>query len=130
GRPCGGRAPHHPCHRRHGGGLVSERSDGAAGRVGDAAPGVPEGGTTTIDEETVATATASESAPDTAPPGSTWPSTLRDISQKGWLVTVLALVVALVAGSILIIVSSPRVQETSAYFFARPWDTIYASIDA
>ncbi|MGC5629404.1 ABC transporter permease [Georgenia sp. Z1344] len=59
-----------------------------------------------------------------------WPRTLRDISTKGWLVTVLAIVVALVVGSILVIVSSPRVAETSSYFFARPWDTIYAAIDA
>ncbi|MGO1509734.1 MAG: ABC transporter permease [Actinomycetaceae bacterium] len=73
---------------------------------------------------------ADDEAPAPGRDGSGWHATLQKIATKGWLVTVLAIVVALVVGSILVIVSSPRVAETSTYFFSRPWDTIYAAIDA
>ncbi|MGO1561170.1 putative sugar ABC transporter, permease component [Actinomycetales bacterium JB111] len=132
---------------------MNERSDDATGRAEDpattspgseaqapsgapvasgepAASGPPESTETAVAGRPAPTATASASAPEAEPGGSNWPSTLRDIAQKGWLVTVLAIIVALVVGSILIIVASPRVQETSAYFFSRPWDTIYAAFDA
>ncbi|MGC5615653.1 ABC transporter permease [Georgenia sp. Z1491] len=97
---------------------MSESND-AAGRT----PGDPPAPTAPVPDPGEPEATTAGRRRD-------WPGTVRDISTKGWLVTLLAIVVALVVGSLLVIVSSPRVAETSTYFFARPWDTIYASIDA
>ncbi len=64
-------------------------------------------------------------------------SLARDILSGTWLVSVLAVVVALVLGAILIAFSDPRVQETASYIFARPsdffgavWDKVSAAYSA
>lgn len=61
----------------------------------------------------------------------------RDLFAGGWLVSVLAVVVALVLGGILIALADARVQETAVYLFARPsdffgavWDSVYGAYRA
>lgn len=51
----------------------------------------------------------------------------RELSTGNWLVTVLAVVLALAIAAVLIIVSDPRVQDTAGYFFSRPGDTLSAA---
>jgi simple sugar transport system permease protein len=51
----------------------------------------------------------------------------QEFSTAGWLVTVLAVVLALGIAGLLIIVSDPRVQEPAGYFFASPGDTLSAA---
>lgn len=52
---------------------------------------------------------------------------LRSVSQTSWLVTLLAVVVALVAGAGLIIFADQGVQSAAGYFFARPMDFFSAA---
>jgi simple sugar transport system permease protein len=51
---------------------------------------------------------------------------LRDIVSSNALISVLAVVLALIISGILIAATDPTVQSTSGYFFARPGDMIYA----
>lgn len=51
----------------------------------------------------------------------------RELQGGDWLVTVLAIVLALAIAGLLIIVSDPRVQEPAGYFFTRPGDTLSAA---
>jgi len=51
---------------------------------------------------------------------------LHEIATSSWLISVLAVVVALVVGAILIAVTDPDVQDASGYFFSRPTDTLRA----
>ncbi|HLV04321.1 MAG TPA: ABC transporter permease [Actinomycetaceae bacterium] len=55
---------------------------------------------------------------------------VRDILSGSWLVTLLAIVVALVLSAVLIAGADARVQETAGYFFARPGDMLSAAWDA
>ena len=50
----------------------------------------------------------------------------REIVTGSFLITVLAVLLALVVGAILIVAFDPNVQKASAYFFARPSDTFVA----
>ncbi|GAA1653569.1 ABC transporter permease [Georgenia ruanii] len=61
----------------------------------------------------------------------------RDLLTGSWLVSVLAVLVALVIGGVLIALADPDVQGTLAYFFARPadffsaaWNTVTSSYGA
>ncbi|GAB3044324.1 ABC transporter permease [Sediminivirga luteola] len=47
---------------------------------------------------------------------------LREMGQSSWLVSVLAVVLALIAGGVLILAANREVQATLGYFFARPVD--------
>ena len=47
---------------------------------------------------------------------------LRQLGQSSWLISVLAVVVALVVGAVLILAANPAVQSTLGYFFAQPGD--------
>ncbi|GAA4919578.1 ABC transporter permease [Nesterenkonia rhizosphaerae] len=47
---------------------------------------------------------------------------LREMTQSSWLVTLLAVVVALVVGGVLILAADRDVQATLSYFFSRPGD--------
>lgn len=49
-------------------------------------------------------------------------SLARDILSGTWLVSILAVVIALLLGAVLIAFADPRVQETAGYIFARPGD--------
>ena len=55
---------------------------------------------------------------------------MREILGGSAAISVLAVVLALVAGGILIILTDERVAETSGYFFARPGDTLGAAWQA
>ncbi|MCB7136492.1 ABC transporter permease [Cellulosimicrobium marinum] len=46
--------------------------------------------------------------------------------ESSWLVSLLAIVAALVLGGVLIAAADPEVQEAATYFFARPLDTLTA----
>jgi simple sugar transport system permease protein len=55
---------------------------------------------------------------------------LREITSGGAMISVLAVVLALVASAVLIVATNKDVQAASAYFFSRPLDTLQAIWDA
>ncbi|HZU94116.1 MAG TPA: ABC transporter permease [Microbacterium sp.] len=61
-------------------------------------------------------------APD-APKPSKWRRALTEIVNGNALVSVLAVVVAIVVGSLMIALTDPAVQAAAGYFFAAPMDT-------
>ncbi|BDV29986.1 ABC transporter permease [Microbacterium terricola] len=63
-------------------------------------------------------------------PPSKWHDTWVRITQGNAIISVLAIVLALIVGGIMIAFTDEDVQEASAYFFARPMDTISAAWDA
>jgi simple sugar transport system permease protein len=73
----------------------------------------------------VDTAPRTGSVPETEPP-SRWQIALRDILGGSVIISILAVVIALVIGAILIALTDPGVQKASAYFFSRPTDTFQA----
>lgn len=72
-----------------------------------------------------AAAKAVTSAPDVPPPPLA-NQVLRDILSGNALITFLAIVLALVVGSVLIAFTDEGVQTASGYFFSRPGDTFAA----
>lgn len=64
------------------------------------------------------------------PPPGKWHETFRRITQGNAIISVLAIVLALIVGGIMIAATDENVQAASAYFFARPGDTIAAVWDA
>ena len=64
-------------------------------------------------------------APGVEPP-SRWQVAMRDIAGGSVVISILAVVIALVIGAILIAITDPAVQKASGYFFARPGDTFQA----
>ncbi len=71
-------------------------------------------------------------APDTgslvgaAPQTSRWHDAMRRVTTGNGLISVLSVVLALVAGAIMIAFTDPEVQRTAGYFFARPGDMLAA----
>ena len=63
---------------------------------------------------------------ETPPPAPAANRILREIMSSGWLISLLAIVVAILVGSILVAVTDPAVQTAAGYFFARPGDTFRA----
>jgi len=55
-----------------------------------------------------------------------WRDAMTRIVSGSWLVSLGAVVLAVLAGSIMIIVTDPGVQAASQYFFSRPGDTFAA----
>ena len=64
--------------------------------------------------------------PADVPPPSRWHSTLHQITTGNAIISVLAVLLALLVGAIMIAFTDERVQEASGYFFARPGDTFLA----
>ncbi|AEG43750.1 ABC transporter permease [Isoptericola variabilis] len=62
--------------------------------------------------------------------GDRWRDAFRRVVAGGWVVSLGAIVLAVLAGSIMIVLTDERVQETATYFFARPTDTLTAVGDA
>jgi general nucleoside transport system permease protein len=60
------------------------------------------------------------------PPPSRWHSLLRQIATGNAIISVLAVLLALVVGAVMIAFTDERVQATTGYFFARPGDTFVA----
>ncbi|MGH1547797.1 ABC transporter permease [Leifsonia poae] len=68
--------------------------------------------------------------PAPAPAGdkddSRWNQAIRDIMGGPVVISILAVVLALIVGAILIAITDPGVQRAAGYFFARPGDTFSA----
>ncbi|HEY0248936.1 MAG TPA: ABC transporter permease [Gryllotalpicola sp.] len=64
--------------------------------------------------------------PAREPMGSRGQQVLREIMGGTFAISVLAVLLALVAGAILILLTDPGVQKAAGYFFARPGDTLQA----
>jgi simple sugar transport system permease protein len=61
---------------------------------------------------------------------SRWSRALRDIVTGNAIISVLAVVLALVIGAVMIAATDEEVQQTAGYFFARPGDTLAAIWEA
>lgn len=86
----------------------------------------PEGGTAADDARATATGPGAVAEPGDAPPPSRWHTMFRQITTGNAIISVLAVVLALIVGAIMIAFTDERVQETSVYFFARPADMLAA----
>jgi ABC-type uncharacterized transport system permease subunit len=64
--------------------------------------------------------------PESIEPPSRWQLALHEIVSGNAIISVLAVVLALVVGAILIALTDQNVQAASAYFFSRPGDTFAA----
>ncbi|WP_285041493.1 ABC transporter permease [Plantibacter sp. LMC-P-059a] len=65
-----------------------------------------------------------EAKPDTTQPRSN--KVLAEILNSSIVISILAVVLAMVAGAVLIALTDPKVHAAAGYFFARPGDTIAA----
>ncbi|MBW8763567.1 MAG: ABC transporter permease [Microbacterium sp.] len=75
------------------------------------------------------TAAQTQPAPQIAPQApapSKWRKTLTEIVNGNALVSVLAVLVAVIVGSLMIALTDPAVQAAAGYFFAAPMDTFSA----
>ena len=68
--------------------------------------------------------------PERGPDNSRWHDTFLRITQGNALISVLAVLLALLVGGIMIAFTDEDVQAAAGYFFARPWDTIVAIWEA
>ncbi|MGN6742277.1 MAG: ABC transporter permease [Amnibacterium sp.] len=98
--------------------------DGQATRVPVADTGLPEGG---LDLDQVP---PGDRAKVPAPPESRFTAALLRIRDGSALITVLAVLIALVVGAVLIAVTDSATQTAAGYFFARPSDTLLAAWNA
>lgn len=71
-----------------------------------------------------------ESEPEPSPGESRSQQFVRELTTGNAMVTFLALILALIAGAVLIAVSDPEVQDSAGYFFSRPGDTFAAAWDS
>lgn len=67
-----------------------------------------------------------DAGPPAAARDTRWIDALVRITSGGWLVSLGAVVLAVLAGSVMIAFTDEGVQEASSYFFARPGDTLAA----
>ncbi|MCW4385107.1 ABC transporter permease [Salinibacterium sp. SYSU T00001] len=68
--------------------------------------------------------------PEAGEEPSRWGQAARDIVGGSAMISVLSVIIALAVGAVLIAWTDERVQETAAYFFARPGDTFAAIWEA
>ncbi|WP_374108534.1 ABC transporter permease [Isoptericola sp. S6320L] len=59
-------------------------------------------------------------------PDDRWQDALRRIASGGWAVSLGAVLLAVLAGSLMIVVTDEAVQDAAGYFFSRPADTFAA----
>jgi len=64
--------------------------------------------------------------PEPAPDEGRWQRALREIATGNAIISVLAVILALLVGAIMIAVTDENVQAAAGYFFARPLDTLSA----
>ncbi|GAA4717741.1 hypothetical protein GCM10023216_02280 [Isoptericola chiayiensis] len=69
---------------------------------------------------------AREGAADDGETDDRWQEAFRRIISGGWAVALGAILLAVIAGSLMIIVTDEAVQEAAGYFFSRPGDTFAA----
>ncbi|MCA5892366.1 ABC transporter permease [Isoptericola sp. NEAU-Y5] len=99
-------------------GVVENPLDEALGSVDpEAEPGLAE----ELEQEV-----AREQAPDVPDTGDRWRDAFRRATSGSWVVALGAIVLAIVAGSVLIIVTNEAVLAAAPYFFSRPGDTFAA----
>ncbi|MDR6904687.1 simple sugar transport system permease protein [Agromyces sp. 3263] len=112
--------------------MSDPRQPDAAGSAGatpadlDADIAIEEPGAVAPELETADEARAASRAPADVPPPSRWHTTLHQITTGNAIISVLAVLLALLVGAIMIAFTDERVQEASGYFFARPGDTLIA----
>jgi len=89
--------------------------------------------TAAVAEEAPAAGAAGAAVPGSEEPGaaggeppSRWNVALREITGGSAMISVLAVLLALVVGAILIAITDPHVQATAGYFFSRPTDMLGA----
>ena len=99
----------------------SARTDGAAKQELDADVALEEPGA--VAPEAVA---AGPTPAAQAPPPSRWHTMLHQIATGNAIISVFAVLLALLVGAIMIAFTDERVQAASGYFFARPADTFIA----
>ena len=80
---------------------------------------------TAAGEADVALETGAQVPPENRQPNR-WNDALRQIMGGSVVISILAVVLALIVGAILIAVTDPGVQKAAGYFFARPTDTFQA----
>ncbi|WP_460774758.1 ABC transporter permease [Microbacterium sp. GXF7504] len=68
----------------------------------------------------------SSGTPNRPQPEGRWHRAFREITTGSFMISLLAIVLALVVGAIMIAVTDEGVQEAAGYFFARPGDTFAA----
>lgn len=86
----------------------------------------PAGGTAADDARATSTGPGTSATDDSIPPPSRWHTMFQQIVTGNAIISVLAVVLALIVGAIMIAFTDERVQETIGYFFARPGDTLVA----
>lgn len=74
------------------------------------------------------TTTPAQAPAEQAPPRSV--SMIQQMLSSSWLVTVAAMVLALVISGVLVAAADGQVQQSAAYFFSRPGDLFAAAWDA
>ncbi|WP_255491779.1 MULTISPECIES: ABC transporter permease [unclassified Actinotalea] len=70
------------------------------------------------------------SAQPSTPTGRGGPGLLQRVLDASWLTITLAIVMALIASSVLIAAANAEVQDAAVYFFSRPTDLLTAAWDA
>jgi simple sugar transport system permease protein len=68
--------------------------------------------------------------PDAAEPRSRFTGVLREITTGGAAISLFAVILALIAGAVLIALTDQNVQTAAGYFFSRPGDTFSAIWDS
>ena len=105
---------------------MSDRVPGSAEPLTPAESQLPTPGQATVD--TLDPAVEPQTEPGQRP--SRWAGAWRDIIGGNAMISVLAVVIALVVGAILIVLTDEDVQAAAGYFFSRPADTFRAIGDA
>ncbi|MFV2144289.1 MULTISPECIES: ABC transporter permease [Isoptericola] len=73
---------------------------------------------------------AREAAPAIEETDDRWRDAFRRVAAGGWAVSLGAILLAVIAGSLMIIVTDEAVQAAAGYFFARPGDMLTAAAEA
>ena len=107
-------------------GAATHGTTAGAGATGDAAVAETAGAGEDVTTGTGTRPAGTPASPGVAPAADPWRGFWRDLLGGGVLRSFLAIVLALLIGSLLVVVTSKDVQEAMGYFFARPADTFAA----
>ena len=102
---------------------------GASGEL-DADVAIEEPGAVPAEQEAGDGTRAAGAPAADVPPPSRWTTMLHQITTGNAIISVLAVLLALLVGAIMIAFTDERVQETAGYFFARPGDMLFAIWDS